>query len=168
MSPSSLVAQDLSQRGVLRSRSGQFVVAQTQVTVAKETTSAAGTEDEEQLVNLEPGTLVLTCERVRQALLRELQQPDAWLGRFSLVGGEMSRLRPGEEPLSFSAGETEVILYVLVVGGGEIDSLAAEAMEASRMYPGGWGADLVRRLRRALEGRDEDFALQAAWIDERS
>jgi hypothetical protein len=85
MSQAPLAAQDLSQRGVLRSRSGQFVVAQTQVTVAKETTSEADTEDEEKLVKLEPGTLVLTCERVRQALLRELQQPDAWLGRIYVI-----------------------------------------------------------------------------------
>lgn len=37
------------------------------------------------IAQLEPGTLVLTCERVRKALLGELRQPDEWQGRIYVV-----------------------------------------------------------------------------------
>jgi hypothetical protein len=37
------------------------------------------------LVELEPPTLMLTCERVRQALNRELQLPEAWRGQIYVV-----------------------------------------------------------------------------------
>jgi len=81
-----LAAQGPADPGVLRSRSGQFVVARsTNSRKGGVVPSSTDREEDAQRVDLEPGTLVLTCERVRRALLRELQQPDRWQGRIYVI-----------------------------------------------------------------------------------
>jgi hypothetical protein len=80
-----LMGQTPASPGVLRSRSGQFVVARSQIPGGGRTGPPTANEEDDQLVELEAGTLVLTCERVRTALRRELQQPDTWQGRIYVI-----------------------------------------------------------------------------------
>lgn len=61
---------------VLRSSSGQFVVSAVEG-VSRPPGSG--------LTALAPGTLLLTCERVRQALMAELRPADSWQGRIYVV-----------------------------------------------------------------------------------
>jgi hypothetical protein len=63
----------------IRSTSSQFVVAGPRNPGARLSTTNTD------LVELSPGSLVVTCERVKQALLRELAAPDLWLGRIFVV-----------------------------------------------------------------------------------
>jgi hypothetical protein len=67
----------------VRSRSGQFVVyANQSPTGTPAATRLAGSTN---LVALEPTTLVVSCERVKQALLAELAAPDQWRGKIHLL-----------------------------------------------------------------------------------
>lgn len=127
----SLAGQDFNNPGVLRSRSGQFVVARAPGTNPAALSTSAGDSADSALVDLEPATLVLTCERVRRALLTELQQPDAWQGRIyvvidarlatnspALIGAESFKqgwhyrveLPPSIEPAKLVRGLTQVLL----------------------------------------------------------
>jgi len=74
-----LGAADLSTRSgqiVIRSRSDQFVVHSLQA--ATPTLGQAGGGAVTNSVVIEPETLAVTCERVKAALLRQLDLPDRW------------------------------------------------------------------------------------------
>jgi hypothetical protein len=72
------------------SRSGQFTVyGERQSSAPQPPPSFSGNTN---LVSLEPTLLAVSCERVKQALLRELGAPDAWRGRIHL------RLHPAGDP----------------------------------------------------------------------
>jgi hypothetical protein len=81
----SISAQNLTSPDILRSRSGQFVVTRGEGPRPSPNPTASSNAGDTKQVDLEPGTLVLTCERVRQAVLGELQQPDLWQGRIYVV-----------------------------------------------------------------------------------
>ena len=67
----------------IRSTSGQFVVTgRGNLPPGLPATLSSANSD---LVELNPATLAVTCERVKQALLRQLAAPDVWLGRIHLV-----------------------------------------------------------------------------------
>jgi hypothetical protein len=65
----------------IRSSSAQFLVAGPRNVVPQ--LSLAPTNSD--WVQLSPATLAVTCERVKQSLLRELSAPDVWLGRIFVV-----------------------------------------------------------------------------------
>jgi hypothetical protein len=69
---------------VRRSSSGQFVVAGPPRRSPVLATSGEGALPQG-WAELEPSTLVLTCERVRRGLYWELQIPDTWLGKVYVV-----------------------------------------------------------------------------------
>jgi hypothetical protein len=60
-----------------RSSTGQFIVRGPTVLQASTNLTVNGAE----LIELDPNILAVSCERVKQALLRELTLPDLWRGR---------------------------------------------------------------------------------------
>ena len=88
----------LPDRGVrtVNSSSGQFVVrgpALTQIS-----TNAAFTDGS--LIDLDPNILAVTCERIKQALLRELTMVDLWRGRVYVQIN--STLSANQAPIVFA------------------------------------------------------------------
>ncbi len=69
-----------AQTGALRSSSGQFVVTSLADPRMQRTASTNSA-----VVELYSSTLTVTCERIKQALLRELNAPDSWRGKVYLV-----------------------------------------------------------------------------------
>src|SRR5882672_2586011 len=59
----------------VRSATGQFVVRGPALSVI-------GTNANPALIELDPNILAVTCERIKQALLRELTLLDSWRGRI--------------------------------------------------------------------------------------
>ncbi|MGA1238607.1 MAG: hypothetical protein ACO34E_17290 [Limisphaerales bacterium] len=78
------LAQNASPNGLLRSHSGQFVVTRYESTPGRQPPSSQASTNSA-LIPLEPATLAITAERVRQALLKELLQPDFWQARVYVV-----------------------------------------------------------------------------------
>lgn len=67
----------------IHSRSGQFIV--TGPRQGFPFLSAFAARPESALVHLDPAVLAVSCERIKQALLNELEAPDRWRSAFSLV-----------------------------------------------------------------------------------
>lgn len=75
----------------LRSYSGQFVVS----TLSPGSASPRLAPTNSAVVELQAPTLVISCERVKQALLRELAYVDAWRGRlYVVVNPQMTNDQP--------------------------------------------------------------------------
>ena len=75
----------------LRSHSGQFVVS----TMDPAPASSRLAPTNAAVVELQVPTLVITCERVKQALLRELAYADLWQGRlYVVINAQMTNDQP--------------------------------------------------------------------------
>ncbi|HKS38850.1 MAG TPA: hypothetical protein VJW76_16770, partial [Verrucomicrobiae bacterium] len=77
----------------VRSSSGQFVVAGSLLAPLQVNVSATNPP----LVELDPNTLAVSCERIKQVLLREMGLADFWRGRIYV--GISSSMASNEPPV---------------------------------------------------------------------
>ena len=127
----------------LRSSSGQFVVSFQE---GRRTSPAAG------LTALEPGTLLLTCERVRQALVAELQQADPWQGWIYVV------INP-----ALTNNHPPVIGAQLFTQGWQYRMDLPPAIEAQKLVRGLVQVLLMEAANRSLPARSAEIPL---WLSE--
>src|SRR5688572_901083 len=80
----------------VNSSSGQFVVRGPTIAQLSANSEFAGST----LIELDPNTLAVTCERIKQALLRELTMADVWRGRIYLQIN--STLSTNQPPIIFA------------------------------------------------------------------
>jgi len=73
-----LAAPSADSQRTIRSSSGQFVVAGSPVAYGQANVSYTNRP----LVELDPNTVAVSCERIKQSLLREMGLPDLWYGRI--------------------------------------------------------------------------------------
>jgi hypothetical protein len=88
-------AETLPEARVVQSQSGQFSVSKSPVGTRTPAASALATNA--QFIELEPGLLVVTCERVRQALWRDLGLTEQWRGRIHL---RLRTARSADDPIA--------------------------------------------------------------------
>src|SRR6059036_234100 len=80
----------------VNSSSGQFVVRGPAIAQVPNNSGL----DDSTLIELDPNVLAVTCERIKQALLRELTLPDLWRGRVYLEIN--SALSTNQAPIIFA------------------------------------------------------------------
>ena len=128
---------------VLRSSSGQFLIS---LHEGRRTPQPA------ELIALEPGTLLLTCERVRQALIAELQQVDPWQGRIYVV------INPG-----LTNNHPPVIGAQFFTQGWQYRLELPPAIEAQKLVRGLVQVLLMEAANRSLPARSAEIPL---WLSE--
>jgi hypothetical protein len=78
---------------VIGSASGQFFVSAQSLNLSPHSVELAAGPN---MVTLEPSLLAVSCERVKQALLRELNMPDEWQGKIFVV---LRPARSADDPI---------------------------------------------------------------------
>ena len=81
----------------MRSRSGQFVVSGLPVTARFVSHTLTNTVD---YVRLDPAVLTVSCERIKETLLKELELADAWQGTVYI---RILAVRMDNEPVRFTS-----------------------------------------------------------------
>lgn len=89
----SLVAQTTlaNASGIMRSASGQFIIIDRRGALTSQRRTA--TDSDPKLLELEPALLVVSCERIKQALCTDLDAPRDWSARVNITlraGGDIT------------------------------------------------------------------------------
>jgi len=140
----------LPDRGVrtVNSRSGQFVVRGP--SLAQLSTDSAFANST--LIELDPNILAVTCERIKQALLRELTMADLWRGRIYLQINS-----------SLSTNQPPIVFAKPYLDGWQYQVELARSIEKSKLLSG-----LVQVL--LLEIANRNAGLRSAeiplWLSE--
>jgi hypothetical protein len=79
---------------MMGSASGQFFVSARSLTLSPHSTDLAGAPD---MVTLEPALLAVSCDRVKQELLRQLDMQDQWQGKIFVV---LRPARTADDPVA--------------------------------------------------------------------
>ena len=77
--------------GIMRSASGQFIIIDRRGAIASQ--RRMPTDAESKLLELEPPLLVVSCERIRQAICTDLDAPRDWTARVNITlraGGDIT------------------------------------------------------------------------------
>lgn len=134
----------------VRSSSGQFILRGPSVSQAQGDINSSATEST--WIELDPNILAVSCERIKQALLRELAMPDWWTGRIYI-----------EINSALSTNQAPVIVAKLYLDGWQYQMELPRWIDKSRLVRGLTQALLLEVANRNAGLRSAEIPL---WLAE--